>query len=97
MLSEDNHEIKALKTRIAELEQKLEQQWEEENLDSKENFDLNSIYMVITDSGYSAIVATVNAGTIYFFVGGSNYSVSTSNRKTCSAGWAITKIHRKKL
>jgi hypothetical protein len=94
LLSEDSHEIKALKAKIAELEKKLESQWEDEELDSKENFDLNCYYKIIT-GGWSCLSSAVSSASIYVYVG-SGYTISSSNRRACSSGWTVTKIQKRR-
>jgi hypothetical protein len=90
-----------LKNKILELEAKIKSsaQWEEENLDSKENFDSNSIYMVYcNNTGFTHSSVSVNASTIYInYNGGTWTSVSNSNRRATANGWTVTKILKKKL
>lgn len=99
LLSEESKEMQTLKARVEELENRLksEGQWEEEDLDSKANFDLNYIYKINTNAGLSSIITTMTTGTIYFFNGGANYTISNSNRRATSAGWVVTKMQRKKI
>lgn len=95
MLSEDTHEIKNLKAKIAELEQKLEMQWEDENLDSKENFDLNCIYRV-TAAGSGSFTPVVTSAYLYFNVAGS-YNIPATNRRSSTANWPITRIQKMRM
>jgi hypothetical protein len=96
MPSWENHEIRALKAKIEDLEKKITvvDHWIDENLDSKDNFDTNCIYKIYTNSGKTLMSTAVAASNIYFFWGGSSYSITNSNRRSSTAGWAITKLQK---
>jgi hypothetical protein len=69
-----------------------------EDLDSKANFDLAYQYRIETNAGGSNLSIAVNATTIYFCgINGAIYNFSNTNRRTCTAGWVITKILKKKF
>ena len=69
MPSWENHEIRALKVKSEDLEKKIKvcDHWIEENLDAKDNFDMNCIYKINTNSGntvFSTAVAAANRDAI---------------------------------
>ncbi len=91
-------ELKNLKAEFGKLDIELKNKsaWIEENLDSKDNFDLGCIYTIITASGNLTSII-VQSTAIYFTNGTTQYSTSSSNRKAVSIGWAVTKLLKCKL
>ncbi len=88
-----------LKTKIIELETQLKkiEHWEEEDLNSKANFDLNCIYKIDTSVGHSMIITGVTTTNIYFNYKGSSYNTAYTDRRAITAGWVITKMMKYKI
>lgn len=88
-----------LKNKIQELEEKLKNSsnFVEEDLDSKDNFDMNCIYKIQTNGGYSLISTGVSLNTIQFNYSGTNYTTSSSNRRANTTGWTVTKMIKLKI
>lgn len=69
----------------------------EEDLDSKANFDMDCMYKINTNGGWTLISTAVSAATIHFNYAGTNYSTSSSNKRSNTTGWVVTRMVKFRL
>jgi hypothetical protein len=60
------------------------------------NFDVNYIYKINTNAGWSCSSTGVTAANIYFY-NGAHINVAATNRRAVSNGWVVTKIMKRSV